>query len=88
MLAPAGKIIRGGALGMLKETLVGGSTRPARHRRQTQSRESSAYQSYHFITIPAIVEKIIDLSSFDSEEDTIAGIAPEYITRDRVSFEF
>ncbi|CAI2348949.1 unnamed protein product [Caenorhabditis sp. 36 PRJEB53466] len=69
MLAPAGKVIRGGALGMLKETLVGGSTRPARHRRQTQS---------------PIVEKIIDLSSFDSEEDTIAGIAPEYITRDRV----
>ncbi|CAO4371425.1 Protein CBG09151 [Caenorhabditis briggsae] len=69
MLAPAGKIIRGGALGMLKETLVGGSTKPARHRRQTQS---------------PLVEKIIDLSSFDSEEDTIAGIAPEYITRDRV----
>lgn len=39
MLAPAGKIIRGGALGMLKETLVGGSTRPARQRRQTQSRK-------------------------------------------------
>lgn len=69
MLAPAGKIIRGGALGMLKETLVGGSTRPARQRRQTQS---------------PLVEKIIDLSSFDSEEDTVAGIAPEYITRDRV----
>lgn len=32
------------------------------------------------------MEKIIDLSSFDSEEDTVAGIAPEYITRDRVRF--
>uniref|UniRef100_A0A8R1DSN3 MFS_1_like domain-containing protein n=1 Tax=Caenorhabditis japonica TaxID=281687 RepID=A0A8R1DSN3_CAEJA len=39
---------------------------------------------YCIVYVPAIVEKIIDLSSFDSEEDSIAGIAPEYITRDRV----
>lgn len=32
-----------------------------------------------------IIEKIIDLSSFDKEEDTVAGMAPEYITRDQVS---
>ncbi|CAD6197399.1 unnamed protein product [Caenorhabditis auriculariae] len=66
MLAPAGNVIRGGALGMLKEAVVGGSKR---QRRQTQS---------------PIIEKIIDLSSFDSAEDTVAGIAPEYITRERV----
>ncbi|VDP05616.1 unnamed protein product [Heligmosomoides polygyrus] len=64
MLVPAGKIIRGGALGMLKEAVVG------RTRRTTACSE--------------IIEKIIDLSSFDKEEDTVAGMAPEYITRDQV----
>ncbi|CAB3401422.1 unnamed protein product [Caenorhabditis bovis] len=68
MLAPAGNVIRGGALGMLKAAVVGNDG-PKRHRRQAQS---------------PIVEKIIDLSSFDSDEDTIAGIAPEYITKERV----
>lgn len=64
MLVPAGKIIRGGALGMLKEAVVG------RTRRTTAENQ--------------IIEKIIDLSSFDKEEDTVAGMAPEYITRDQV----
>ncbi|KAK5984778.1 Major facilitator superfamily and Major facilitator superfamily domain [Trichostrongylus colubriformis] len=63
MLVPAGKVIRGGALGMLKEAVVG------RTRREAESQ---------------IIEKIIDLSSFDNEEDIVAGIAPEYITREQV----
>ncbi|EYB91381.1 hypothetical protein Y032_0206g1961 [Ancylostoma ceylanicum] len=63
MLVPAGKVVRGGALGMLKEAVVG------RTRRRAENQ---------------IIEKIIDLSTFDNEEDIVAGIAPEYITREQV----
>ncbi|VDL75744.1 unnamed protein product [Nippostrongylus brasiliensis] len=63
MLVPAGRVVRGGALGMLKEAVVG------RTRRRAENQ---------------IIEKIIDLSTFDNEEDIVAGKAPEYITRDQV----
>nr|CDJ82706.1 Major facilitator superfamily MFS-1 domain containing protein [Haemonchus contortus] len=63
VLVPAGKVIRGGALGMLKEAVVG------RTKRQAENQ---------------IIEKIIDLSTFDNEEDIVAGIAPEYITKEQV----
>ncbi|KAK6742760.1 hypothetical protein RB195_010183 [Necator americanus] len=63
VLVPAGKVVRGGALGMLKEAVVGRTKRRAENQ---------------------IIEKIIDLSSFDNEEDIVAGIAPEYITREQV----
>lgn len=72
MLAPAGKVIRGGALGILKEAVVGGSKKEPKKGRNRRAPQSK------------IIEKIIDLSSFDSAEDTIAGIAPEFITKDRV----
>ncbi|KHJ98348.1 hypothetical protein OESDEN_01665 [Oesophagostomum dentatum] len=62
VLVPAGRIVKGGALGMLKEAVVG------RTRRRAENQ---------------IIEKIIDLSSFDNEEDIVAGIAPEYITKDQ-----
>uniref|UniRef100_A0A158PCI4 MFS domain-containing protein n=1 Tax=Angiostrongylus cantonensis TaxID=6313 RepID=A0A158PCI4_ANGCA len=65
MLVPAGVVVRGGALGMLKEAVVG----------RTRARRGTENQ---------IIEKIIDLSTFDNEEDMVAGIAPEYITRDQV----
>ncbi|KAK6035857.1 hypothetical protein COOONC_26638 [Cooperia oncophora] len=62
MLVPASKVIRGGALGMLKEAVVGRTRRGAENQ---------------------IIEKIIDLSSFDNEEDIVAGMAPEYITSEQ-----
>lgn len=65
MLVPAGNIIRGGALGMLKEAVVG----------RTRTRRHAGNQ---------IIENIIDLSTFDNEEDMVVGIAPEYITREQV----
>ncbi|KAJ1350538.1 hypothetical protein KIN20_006343 [Parelaphostrongylus tenuis] len=64
VLVPAGNVIRGGALGMLKEAVVG----------RTRTRRNAENQ---------IIENIIDLSTFDNEEDMVAGIAPEYITRDQ-----
>ncbi|CAI4228913.1 unnamed protein product [Auanema sp. JU1783] len=63
VLAPAGKVIRGGALGMLKEAVVG------RNKRQAESQ---------------LIDKFVDLSTFDNEEDMVVGIAPEFITKDRV----
>ncbi|KAK6036015.1 hypothetical protein COOONC_26480 [Cooperia oncophora] len=66
MLVPASKVIRGGALGMLKEAVVGRTRRGAENQ---------------------IIEKIIDLSSFDNEEDIVAGMAPEYITSEQVGLQ-
>ncbi|CAI5444939.1 unnamed protein product [Caenorhabditis angaria] len=72
MLAPAGKIIRGGALGMLKAAVVGGNE-AGNSGKQRQKRQQSP-----------LVEKFIDLSSYESKDDITAGIAPEYITKELV----
>lgn len=34
--------------------------------------------------IPALISKIIDLSSYDSEDDRVIGKAPEFIDGDKV----
>ncbi|KAI6224344.1 MFS domain-containing protein [Aphelenchoides fujianensis] len=65
LLVPAGEIIRGGALGFLKEAAGVGK----RRRRETSN---------------AIIATIIDLSSYDSEDDRVIGKAPEFITSEKV----
>ncbi|KAI1718365.1 MFS_1 like family domain-containing protein [Ditylenchus destructor] len=65
LLVPASEVVRGGALGYLKEAAGFGR----RRRRETGSR---------------IIDKIIDLSTYDSQADMVAGKAPEYITKDKV----
>ncbi|KAK0417086.1 hypothetical protein QR680_012826 [Steinernema hermaphroditum] len=64
LLAPAGEVIRGGAIGYLRE-----ATGIGRKKREASNQ---------------IIDRIIDLSSYDREEDIVAGWAPEYITRDKV----
>ncbi|CEF68037.1 Major facilitator superfamily and Major facilitator superfamily domain, general substrate transporter and Major facilitator superfamily associated domain-containing protein [Strongyloides ratti] len=64
-LAAAGPAIKGGPLGLIKESVGLG-----RRKRRDASNQ--------------IIDTIIDLSSYDKEEDMIPGIAPEYITSDKV----
>uniref|UniRef100_A0A915EHD5 Major facilitator superfamily associated domain-containing protein n=1 Tax=Ditylenchus dipsaci TaxID=166011 RepID=A0A915EHD5_9BILA len=72
LLVPAGEMIRGGALGLLKEAAGFGR----RRRRDTGNRlKCLLYVDFRFL------DKIIDLSTYDNQEDMVAGKAPEYITR-------
>uniref|UniRef100_A0A914C6R7 Major facilitator superfamily associated domain-containing protein n=1 Tax=Acrobeloides nanus TaxID=290746 RepID=A0A914C6R7_9BILA len=65
ILEPAGKIIKGGAIGYIKE-----ATGLGRKKRDTTGNQ--------------ILDTIIDLSTFDRKEDMVAGMAPEYITKNQV----
>ncbi|KAI6204986.1 hypothetical protein M3Y94_00740700 [Aphelenchoides besseyi] len=65
LLVPASEIVRGGALGYLKEAAGLGK----RRRREASN---------------PIIASIIDLSSYDSEDDRIIGKAPEFITSEKV----
>ncbi|CAD5234065.1 unnamed protein product [Bursaphelenchus xylophilus] len=65
LLRPASEIIRGGAIGFIKQAAGFGR----RRRRDVPNQ---------------IIDKIIDLSSYDDEDDRIIGKAPEYITSDKV----
>uniref|UniRef100_A0AC35TU93 MFS_1_like domain-containing protein n=1 Tax=Rhabditophanes sp. KR3021 TaxID=114890 RepID=A0AC35TU93_9BILA len=63
-LAQAGPAVKGGPIGLIKESVGLG-----RRRRDASNQ---------------IIDKIIDISSYDREEDMVAGIAPEYVTADKV----
>lgn len=39
---------------------------------------------YIFNKFLEFLDKIIDLSSYDNAEDVVVGIAPEYITKEKV----
>ncbi|PAV62091.1 hypothetical protein WR25_07496 [Diploscapter pachys] len=67
-LVPAGNVIRGGALGMLKAVVVGGSKSKSKNRNRRKAENQ--------------ISQFVDLSLYD--KDTIIGISPEIITRDRV----
>jgi hypothetical protein len=67
-LVPAGEIIRGGVLGYLKESAGIG--------RKKRSAASAA-KDY-------ILDRIIDISTFDNRDEMIIGKSPEYITGEKV----
>uniref|UniRef100_A0A914YRZ9 Major facilitator superfamily associated domain-containing protein n=1 Tax=Panagrolaimus superbus TaxID=310955 RepID=A0A914YRZ9_9BILA len=64
LIIPAEEVVRGGALGYLKE-----ATGLGRRKRDTANK---------------IIDTIIDLSTYNGEEDMVAGMAPEYITKENV----
>lgn len=55
-----------------------------RRKRDTSNGEGAEYLPHINPPISAIIAKIIDLSSYDSESDRIIGKAPEYITGEKV----
>ncbi|CAJ0941122.1 unnamed protein product, partial [Mesorhabditis belari] len=86
MLSPPGEVIRGGAIGMLKEVAgLGKKRREARREggREGKPRKMKASTTTTTTAAPkAILESIIDLSSV--EKSGVVGISPVYITKEEV----
>ena len=93
-LVPAGEIIRGGALGYLKSAAgigrrkrnAAGDAKNCKWLSNYFQRIFNPYQSNSYII--DIIDKIIDLSTFDNKDEMILGKSPEYITEEKVLYRF